>query len=181
MSTKQRPIDLLKNATRYKIVKADIDIPLDGEAVLEAYLSAPDIWSIRKEQEWLYDAALEEAELKGFGKKPIRDDEWQEQIKDIDANTEEGQKTLQYMEKEKPKNRAQQKAQKIVRFETIQGILPKFLYDRSTGKLLFPTPGEQQAFIEIVKQNTELFTLLANAYTTLAAQVEENKETVKNS
>lgn len=180
MEKKTRPIDLMLGATRYKIVRADVDIPLDNSETLKAYLSAPDIWAIRKEQEWLYDGALEEAVSKGFDKKPIIESEWQEQIKDIDPNTAEGQKTLEYMEKQKPRTRAEQKAQKIVRFETIQGVLPKFLYDRETNKLLFPTDEEQNMFIQIVKQNADLFTLLANAYTKLAAQVEQNKEKVKN-
>jgi len=177
----KKAIDLLRGSNRYKIIREDVDIPLDDDKVIEAYFAAPDIWSIKEEQELVYAVKLKVAERRGLAKEKIDEADFQAELDQIDDSTPEGQKARKYVASQRPLNLAQQTAQKMTKFATIRNILPKFLYDRKTGERLFPDEDDQAAFTEIVAQNMELFTLLANAYTRLSTKVSADKELVKNS
>jgi len=179
--TKPRAIDRLKSADKYQLVYVDIDIPLNEEESIEARLNAPDIWTIKDEQELIFAKKLARCKREGLHHESVDQEELESELANIDRSTKEGEQQYKYALKNAPKNLAEQTADKMTKFATIKGILPRFLCDRETGEPLFRTEEEQQAFIEIIKQSMPLFTLLANAYTELSTKVYVEKEQVKNS
>jgi len=181
------PLQLLQAADRYKIHEEPIDIPLDGDQTLKAKLISPDLFELQEELEDLKKEALIEGRQKGWDKLPIDSDEWNEEIQGFkdskefkEMNAGEKSKRLEDLQKNKPKNLAEQRAPYKARVRIVRYILPRLLRDVETGEKLFNTPDEIMAVSKIIGANPELMSLLSKAYSRLAAKNNESQEDAEN-
>lgn len=168
-------LQLLKQADKYKIHEELVDIPLDGDAVIHAKLTSPDLFELQEELEDLKKAALIEGRQKGWDKLPIDSDEWDSEIKGFkeskafkELNAKEKSDRLKELQENKPKNLAEQRAPYKARMRIVRSILPKLLRDVETNERLFKAQDEVDAVSQIIGSSPALMTLLSKAYARLA-------------
>jgi hypothetical protein len=162
----KRPIDLLTNANRYQIVKEKIEIPLDGEDKIIAFLHAPDVWTIQAEQEVTYQSELSKNIKRGLGGQVVVDSEW----KKFSAETGE---------KIKPSTLAEFLARKVCIFMSLREILPRFLRDEKNNHL-FDGDIEQQKFKALLSSNPDLLVAVIQGFNRLYAKINKTEKEVKN-
>lgn len=181
------PLQKLQQADKYKVQEEPVDIPLDGNEIIEAKLISPDLFELQEELEDLKKAAKLEGVQKGWHKKDIDVDEWKDEIdgykksdafKDLSAMDKK--KKLEELENAKPKNLAEQQAPYKARIRIVRYILPRLLRDRNTGEKLFQSETEIKAVSEIIGANPELMTLLSQTYSKLAARNNETQEEIED-
>ena len=182
----QSALQQLQQADRYKVQEEPVDIPLDGDAVIEAKLICPDLFELQEELEDLKKAAYAEGKAKGWHKLQPDIDEWREEINGYkesddfkDLSAKEKKEKLDELEKEKPKNLAEQRAPYKARLRIVRSILPKLLRDRKTGEKLFNTQEDVDAVSEIIGSNPELMSILSKAYSRLAAKGQKEQTDLK--
>ena len=170
----QKPIDILIAAHKKKIIKENIDIPVEEGIVIEAVLEAPDIYAIQELQDRIYRKMYAVCRKDGLDKEPIDEQEWEKELLIYDSETRE------LIAKSKPDNSAQQGSSKFAKIRTIQELIPLYLKDRKTNKPLFPDDESRLKFKEILCSDTNLSNLLAQAYVRLAKKIGEAGKQAKN-
>lgn len=188
---KQRPIDLLKAATKDKIKYVRFDIPLGENDAIEAIMNAPDMFLILEEQEKIYQKKYAECVRDGLDKEKPNEADWKKEFEEtIRIQREAARKAnrefkeleaREKAERDKPINLAQQVAQKISKLRTIQEIIPKVIKKADGKTLMFPTPEEREEFKEIICSDMTLFTFLSEKYVELFSDINKEKEIIKNS
>jgi hypothetical protein len=173
---KKTAIELLENAYGNKQLSVTIPIKVDDDVSLDAVLYAPDMVTIQKEQNKRYEIEL--AQLKSdpdIANMPPNLDKWEEQIK-----RQADPKVQKRLRENKPTTLAAQLASENSLLAALQGILPKFLRDRETDQLLFPTPDEQRRFVKIIYSNPPLLQLVMGKYVELMEKLNQITEDAKN-
>lgn len=160
----QRPIDLLRNANRYKKRFEELEIPLDGDARLTVIIDAPGIMDMMEEQTIIYQQKLAECEARGLHQYQVSESEWQKEL----ANYEDSNTRAQ-MEKRKPANAAEFVASQISKFATIQTLLPMYLKDKETGQKICQNAEDVEFFKQVFSADQNLFQDALKKYTNLIA------------
>ena len=180
------PLQKLQQADKYKVQEEPVDIPLDGDEIIEAKLISPDLFELQEELEDLKKAAKLEGVQKGWNKLPIDLDEWNDEVEGYkestafkDLSAKDKKKKLEELENSKPKNLAEQRAPYKARVRIVRYILPRLLRDRKTGEKLFQNDNEIKAVSEIIGSNTDLMTLLSQTYSRLAMRNNEAQEEIE--
>jgi hypothetical protein len=163
-------IELLRDA--HKVPSKAIDIPLTDDQVIEAQLTAPDIWDIQDEIDEVYQELYDKYVGKGWDKKPINEGAWQSELANY---PEESKKQLT-----KPANLAEQKADEKAKSVAMRQIIPKYLSYRDSGEPLFPDSKSLAEGTKILSSKIGIFTMLANAFVELSTQITKDQEAVKN-
>ena len=180
-----KAIDLLKNANQNKIKSIEFVIPIDDNNGIDTVLQAPDLWSLKEEQEKVYHAKLVELCQEGYDQYPINEQDFNKEVENYLENLKKSgskdiDKAVENYKKDRPKSLADQLAQRTSKYRTIFEILPKFLRYKENNKLLFPTAEEQKQFKDILSSNNKLFELLTGKYIELSKLINE-EDTEKNS
>ena len=170
---KMKPLDLIKRAKEKKNVSIVFDIPL-ADTSIKAELTAIAASEILIEQDLVLLDKLADCEKRGLHKKPFVETKWQKEISQFDAKTQE------QLNRDKPRNAAEQHAQRFVWYETIRSLIPKHLNDPTTGGLLFPDAEDQEAFRELLASDAELFKLLTAKWRELNEKLGNLGEEAKN-
>jgi len=167
-----KAIELFRKAKEKKNIDIKFNIEY-GEAKVPAKLSITDIFRIVEEQDLQYTERYTHFQELGWEDKPIMEAEWQEILSRVDGKQKKALK--------KPKNLADQKAQKFTQLHTVKKLIPQFLKNPDTDKLLFPTKEEQAEFTDYISSDMNLFNLLLNKFVEAMSRINETGETVKNS
>ena len=183
--TQLTALQKLQQANRYKINEVDVDIPLDDNEIIKAKLISPDYFQMNEQLEMLKLDAMDELIARGDDKKPINTAKWQEEIDGLKNSKEykellkvDQQKKLHDIEKEKPKNRAEQRAPYMARTRMVGSVIPRLLRDRETNEILFPTEQEVIAVSLKIGGSIELMTLLSTAFGELTTKMDKDKKEV---
>lgn len=171
---KMRPLDTLRKANQNRDIKEVIELPLGNDETLKVVLSAPDMFTIMKDQERCYQKEYAECIQSGMEVLPINETDWNKtlnQITDTDVR--------KAMQDDKPVNLAEQVAKKNARFDTIRVLLPKALRDEN-GDLICKDPKEQLEMQQMISSNAEWMRLLTEGYVRLVGQINEVNESAKN-
>ena len=183
-----RPIELLKAAHEKKVAKVEFQIPIGDGKFIDAVLTAPDIFDIQEIQDKIYRKTFAEYRKEGLDTEPIDEAAWNREMDDTRKSMREKSKsekeiedTVAAMEKEKPKNMAQQGALRISKIRTTQELIPLHLRDKKTGEFLFPSADDRRAFKEILCSDLSLMELLTQKYLELTLLVGKTEDDTKNS
>jgi len=182
---KKRPIDVLREANKGKIINIRIDLP-----PYEAYMSIPDIFLISKARKKAERDAYVEYRNEGKHKEDIIEEEWEKYLKDsLEQQRKNAEKlgkkfnekeVRANIEREKPTNLARQLAIEDSNLEMIMGILPRMIKLEDGKTPMFPTHEERLDFQEMVKSDPKMFEYLAGKVTEAFALWTDVKDEVKN-
>jgi len=180
-----RAIDILKKAYADKCLEVEFEIPYYGKVKM----AAPDMFAISEEQEEIKETKYDELVAKGFEDRKVNEAEWQKELNQVLKNIkpesfdkeEDYFKAVQTAKENRPANRADQLAEKRSKMQTILYLIPKFLRDAITNKLLFQTVEEQREFAELIKKDMSLFRMLTEKYVELVTKMGMMSEEAKNS
>lgn len=171
---KMQPSDLVRKANRSEKIEVTFDIEI-GTEKFSALLTAPDMFEIAKQQERCKQKEYALCVEDGLQLRPINAEDWQDEIDKIEDS--EVRKRLQ---ESKPKNLADQIAEKNARLDTIRVLLPKALKNPEDRKPLFPTLDDQREFGEYISSHPSVMSLLTSKYVEIMNKLNEVNKTAKN-
>ena len=166
-------LQLLKKAHDNETIKVEFDITI-GSTTVPVVLTAGDRFEIAKIQEDIVQEHYLGYSERGWDNKPVNEADWETDLENMKPETRE------HFTKQKPKNLAQQMAQKFARVKTIKELIPRFLKTKD-GKKLCPTQADLDTMQEMIGESPVLMQLLAEKYTDLLTQEVEIGKAVKNS
>lgn len=173
MKKQERFIDILMAANKNKLLQVEIEIPY-GDKSKKAFLRTPDAWSIWEEQDLKRRHALNKAVKEGLRGVEIDQAEWEKELaqyKDEDTRAR--------MAIDPPSDQAEQYARKVAGLRTIIDLIPRYLRDED-GSLLFPSHDEQNLFVEILTNDTELMNAILAKYVELTTKIKDTGTEIKN-
>lgn len=183
-----RPIELLKAAHEKKVARVEFQIPAGEGKFIDAVLTAPDIFDIQEIQDKIYRKTFAEYRKEGLEDEPIDEEAWNRELdetrksmRDKGKSDKEIEDTVASLEKEKPRNMAQQGALRISKIRTTQELIPLHLRDKKTSEFLFPDKEDRRVFKEILCSDLSLMQLLTNKYLELTLLIGKTEDDVKNS
>jgi len=170
-----RAITFIQKANQGAEIREDFDINFGGE-ILKLRLSAPDMFTIAKDQERCYQKEYALCTEDGMDKMQVNEADW---IKELDRI--EDVEVRKVMEADKPVNLAQQVASKNARFDTIVSMIPKILREQASNELVCKDQAERNALADTIKSNPAIMTLLTEKYIQIITKINEVSKEAKNS
>lgn len=170
-----RAISFIRKANQGAEIREDFDIELDGQ-VLKLRLSAPDMFTIAKDQKRCYQKEYALCVDEGMDEMPINETDWkkgQDNITDPEVR--------QTLEDDKPINLAEQVASENARFDTIVSMIPKILREQSTNELVCNNADERGVLANAIKSNPAIMTILTQNYIKIITKYNEVSKEAKNS
>ncbi len=168
--TQNKAIDILKKAYEKDTVEVNFDL---GGGVI-ANLSLADAADMFAEQGCIKEDKQYEYEKKGYGDRPIDEKKWETYLKSVKPEHRER------IAKDRPCNRAEQRADEDTQRIIIRDLLAKYLRDEN-GAFHFPDEQSQQKFGRMAISTPRLTKLITDKLIELTGKVSEIQETVKNS
>jgi len=165
---------LLKNAHAKKQVKVQFEIPIEGSKI-PVILTVGDRLAIAETQDRIYQIYYSEYQEKGLDRKPVNEIDFEAELDRFKDDAD----TLKILKDQKPKNLADQMAKKYSRLRTIQEVIPQFLKNPN-GTPFLKTEEQKLEMQEIIKEDNDLWILLAGKYTELFVKAKDIEIAVKN-
>lgn len=170
-----KTIDLIQKARDKQDLDVFFDLDVNGEKI-PVLLSTIDYFDIIEAQDVEYNKCFAKYRREGLDQEPIDEGKWQKELKQY-----KDKEIRDARAKEKPQNMAEQSAQRFSQMKTMTEIIPRYMRDPKTRKLLFQTPDEQAYMKELIRSDMNIFTQVSKRYGELFTKMKEKKDEVKNS
>lgn len=183
-----KPFELLKNAQQKKANKVIFEIPLEEGMNLAVMLRSVDLLLIREAIEMEQSKLMAKYSAEGLDKIKPNKIEWDEYIDGRKTKLVEDGKTPEEITEiikaendSKPKNEAERLAKKFSYIFAAREVIPTLLRDPMTDNFICETKEERDQMVSMVREDSELMTLIASKYGELVEMGVKIEETVKNS
>lgn len=173
-------LELMKKAQDEKNIKVIFDVL--GVSVM---LSGINLLEIQEKMSILKLKKIEEYSRDGLDKMPINDIAWAHYLAKRKAALQKNGKTKNEIEdiirsEDRPANEAERLASEYATIFSAQQIIPLYLRDPKTGKYLFDTDADKKAFIDLVKADIGIVTLIASKFSELTTLDANMADDIKN-
>ena len=171
-------LNILRAANERRAVQIDFDLVVDG-VTIPVTMKGIDIIEVSRLQQLAIEKALFEAKQEGLDRLPVNEERWQQYVERTVANTKGKirKQILERLEREKPKNLAEQVALESSWYETGRKYIPRILY---VGNDLWFDESTLDEYYQMV-QDVDILSLLITKFVELLALQRSVEEAAKNS
>jgi len=175
---RHKALEIIRSANEKRQVQVDFNITIDGVDI-PVTMKNIDLIKVSQIQQMALEKALYECRKDNLHLLPINEERWQQHLERATQNLRGKIKkeVLRRMEKEKPKNLAEQIALEISWYETGRKYIPQILY---CGDYLLFDESNIDDYYKIIK-DMDLLTLLVNKFAELRTLQFEVEDAAKNS
>ena len=167
--------ELVDKANKAKDIKESFELKLGGAPTKMSIAVSDILTMISREQERTYDTELAKCCMEGMQDLPINEDKWKKEFELL-----EDEDAIKAFKDNKPKNLAEQTAQRASKIAMIQTLLPKVIRDGISGDLLFKSFKEQEAFGRYLLMNEDQMKIVIEKWGAVMNKYSEVRQAAKN-
>ena len=179
MKKKANNLEILKNARAKRDISLDFKLELDGNTI-DVTMTAPDMVWLSRVQETAKAKAKAEAVMDGLDMFPVDEEKWDNYLKLNTAKVnkrEDRVRIVENLQKEKPRDLAEQIALESSWYETAKKIIPKIIL--VDDKKIFSTSDGLDLYMGLIK-DIKIYSLLMSKFAELMSTISAVGDTEKN-